>query len=158
MTTFLKKNIESFLFLENCDICEANGMRLGFLISRVGTIPVFHHATSESVLSLELFDSLMAHKPTPVQSFLGGIGLSIPVHILLLFNGSAFGVSGFIHSAVRGSIENLASVSGLVLGGLAVGLVDGKGHGPEPVSGGLIRVGAAGLLVGLGTKARFPEP
>ncbi|KAF5380863.1 hypothetical protein D9615_004045 [Tricholomella constricta] len=88
--------------------------------------------------------------PTPLQSFLGGIGLSLPVHALLLLNGNVFGISGFLHRAVRGSKEALLGVTGLILGGAYVGLVEGGD--PQPFNVGIGRVALAGFLVGLGTK------
>ncbi|THH12523.1 hypothetical protein EW146_g7619 [Bondarzewia mesenterica] len=88
--------------------------------------------------------------PTPLQSFLGGIGLALPVHTLLMFNGSVFGISGFLHRAVKGNIEGAASVLGLVLGGVVLGRIEGTG--PMVFDPSLSRLIASGLLVGLGTK------
>ncbi|RDB21290.1 hypothetical protein Hypma_011705 [Hypsizygus marmoreus] len=88
--------------------------------------------------------------PTPVQSFLGGIGLSIPVHTLLLLNGNVFGISGFLHRAIRGGKEALFAVGGIVLGGAFVGLLE-RG-GPKPFGFGLPQILASGFLVGLGSK------
>ncbi|GLB34853.1 putative sulphur transport [Lyophyllum shimeji] len=88
--------------------------------------------------------------PTPVQSFLGGIGLSLPVHALLLLNGNVFGISGFLHRAVRGGKEAAVAVSGLVLGGAYVGFQEGGG--PQPFNVGVGRLALAGFLVGLGSK------
>ncbi|KAG6832326.1 hypothetical protein H0H87_001967 [Tephrocybe sp. NHM501043] len=58
--------------------------------------------------------------PTPVQSFIGGIGLSLPVHALLVLNGNVFGISGFLHRAVLGGKEPACAVLGLVLGGASL--------------------------------------
>lgn len=90
--------------------------------------------------------------PTPLQSFLGGLGLSIPAHSLLLLNGTAFGISGFIHGAIRGSKEALAAVAGLAIGGMFVGVLEQR----HPVSNelSLPRLLFSGLLVGLGSKVR----
>ena len=96
--------------------------------------------------------------PTPLQSFLGGIGLSLPVHSLLLLNGSVFGISGFIHRSGRGSIESAASVAGLVLAGVSLGLLEGKDGAPEVIPGGLSKLLVSGLLVGAGTKVSIPKP
>ncbi|KAG6918139.1 hypothetical protein DXG01_016328 [Tephrocybe rancida] len=63
--------------------------------------------------------------PTPAQSFVGGIGLSLPVHALLLLNGNVFGISGFLHRAVLGGKESLCAIFGLILGGAYVGLLEG---------------------------------
>ncbi|KAG6867006.1 hypothetical protein C0991_003922 [Blastosporella zonata] len=88
--------------------------------------------------------------PTPVQSFIGGIGLSLPVHALLLLNGNVFGISGFVHRAVLGGKESICAVLGLILGGAYVGLLEG--HGPAPFQLGVGRVALAGFFVGLGSK------
>ncbi|KAF8077849.1 hypothetical protein FPV67DRAFT_1463219 [Lyophyllum atratum] len=88
--------------------------------------------------------------PTPIQSFLGGIGLSLPVHALLLLNGNAFGISGFLHQAIRGGKEAVVAVSGLVLGGGYIGLLEGGG--PQSFKMGVGRLALAGFLVGLGSK------
>ncbi|KAF8212108.1 hypothetical protein K438DRAFT_1227206 [Mycena galopus ATCC 62051] len=86
----------------------------------------------------------------PLASFLGGIGLSLPVHALLLLNGQVYGISGFLHRAVRGSREAIASVLGLLLGGLFVGLMEDAGpqRFPLPTS----HLVVSGLAVGIGTK------
>lgn len=90
--------------------------------------------------------------PTPLQSFLGGLGLPLPVHALLLLNGNVFGISGFLHRGIRGEKEGLVAVSGLLLGGAFVGLLEGSGPGAFSV--GLPQVLLSGLLVGLGSKVR----
>ena len=89
-------------------------------------------------------------QPTPLQSFLGGVGLAVPVQFLLVLNGSVFGISGFLHGAVRSGKEALTSVAGFLLGGAIVGAVEGVG--PRTVSIGLFRIVFSGLLVGVGTK------
>jgi uncharacterized protein len=91
-------------------------------------------------------------KPTPLQSFLGGVGLVIPVQFLLVLNGSVFGISGFLHDAVRGGKEALTSVAGFLLGGAIVGAMEGVA--PPTVPTGLFRIVYSGLLVGIGTKVR----
>ncbi|KAG6837281.1 hypothetical protein H0H93_011883 [Arthromyces matolae] len=88
--------------------------------------------------------------PTPVQSFLGGVGLALPVHALLLLNGNVFGISGFVHRAALGIKEPAFAVMGLVLGGAYIGLLEG--HGPSPFHFSIGRVALSGLLVGLGSK------
>ncbi|KAK0459867.1 uncharacterized protein EV420DRAFT_1620349 [Desarmillaria tabescens] len=88
--------------------------------------------------------------PTPLRSLIGGFGLSLPVHALLLLNGNVFGISGFFHRAVKGNIEALAGVSGLLAGGLVIGALEGAN---TAVLGLEIRqVLLSGFLVGLGTK------
>ncbi|KAI0273353.1 hypothetical protein BC834DRAFT_853436 [Gloeopeniophorella convolvens] len=94
--------------------------------------------------------SAPAAGPTPLQSFLGGLALALPVQALLALNGTVFGISGFLHSAARGAPDAAASVAGLVLGGLAVGALDPAGpllHDPAPLP-----LVLSGLLVGAGTK------
>ncbi|KAJ7125482.1 hypothetical protein C8R43DRAFT_1075748 [Mycena crocata] len=86
----------------------------------------------------------------PLQSFLGGLGLSLPVHALLLLNGNIFGISGFLNRAVRGSKEAMASAAGLLLGGLFAGLTEGAGPQPFPLA--FPHIIISGLLVGIGTK------
>jgi hypothetical protein len=88
--------------------------------------------------------------PTPLQSFLGGLGLTLPVHSLLLLNGNAFGISGFLHRAVRGGKEAMVAVASLVLGGVVVGTLEGAG--PKPLTLRLSQVLLSGFLVGLGSK------
>ncbi|KAF9469165.1 hypothetical protein BDZ94DRAFT_1207145 [Collybia nuda] len=88
--------------------------------------------------------------PTPLQSFLGGLGLALPVHALMLLNGNVFGISGFLHRAVRGGKEAIVAVVGLVLGGVFVGFLED--NGPNPLTLGLSRVLLSGFLVGLGSK------
>lgn len=88
--------------------------------------------------------------PTPLQSFLGGIGLSLPVHALLIFNGSVFGISGFLHRTFRGDKEAATALAGLVLGGAAVGLLIGAA--PEDSGATIPQLIISGLLVGAGSK------
>lgn len=90
--------------------------------------------------------------PAPLKSLLGGIALPLPVHALMRLNGSPFGISGFIHRAVRGSFEAFTAVAGLILGGALVGLIEGRG--PQSPSFSLPHVLVSGLLVGFGTKVR----
>ncbi|KAL1741547.1 hypothetical protein HDZ31DRAFT_45210 [Schizophyllum fasciatum] len=91
-----------------------------------------------------------AQSSTPLQSFLGGIGLVIPAHMLLLLNGKVFGISGFMHRSLRGDWEAVSGVAGLVMGGAFVGLIDRAG--PSPIALPLSLVALSGGLVGLGTK------
>ncbi|KAF9454669.1 DUF395-domain-containing protein [Macrolepiota fuliginosa MF-IS2] len=88
--------------------------------------------------------------PAPLNSFLGGLTLPIPVHTLMLLNGNVFGISGFVHRAARGSSEALAAVAGLILGGAAVGLIEGGG--PQSASLSFSQLATSGFLVGLGTR------
>jgi hypothetical protein len=87
--------------------------------------------------------------PMPINSFLGGLSLPVPVHALTLLNGNVFGISGFIHCAARGSTEALVAVAGFILGGAAAGIVE---RGPQSTGLSLSQLAASGFLVGLGTK------
>lgn len=82
--------------------------------------------------------------------FLGGLSIPIPVHALTLLNGNVFGISGFIHRAVKGNVEGAAGALGLVLGGMLVAQLDGKA--PAALALPLSQIALSGLLVGLGTK------
>ncbi|KAF5330854.1 hypothetical protein D9619_005615 [Psilocybe cf. subviscida] len=88
--------------------------------------------------------------PTPIQSLIGGMGIPLAAHELLVLNGNIFGISGFLHSAVRGSVEGLAGAAGLVLGGMIVANLEGAGPATTPLSAS--QMALSGLLVGLGTK------
>lgn len=88
--------------------------------------------------------------PTPSTSFLGGFGLALPVHALMVLNGSVFGISGLIHRAVRGNKEALVATTGLFLGGAIIGFIEGQG--PDSSSLSLQGLLLSGFLVGLGTK------
>ena len=57
--------------------------------------------------------------PTPLQSFLGGIGLALPAQALLSLNHNTFGVSGFIRGAAHGNLEDTMSVLGMISAGFA---------------------------------------
>lgn len=96
-----------------------------------------------------LFLPAMAH-PTPLQSLIGGFGIPIAAHELLLLNGNTFGISGFLHSAVRRSGEGALGVAGLVLGGALVGKLESTGPASLPAT--FPQVLVSGFLVGLGTR------
>jgi hypothetical protein len=89
---------------------------------------------------------------TPARSFVGGIGLGIAAWSLTLLNGSVFGISGFLHRAVKGEREAVSGVAGLVIAGMCIGLIEGKDS--QAISGidSVFVVLLSGLLVGLGTK------
>jgi len=93
--------------------------------------------------------------PTPLQSFLGGVCLAFPVQALLSFNKSTFGISGFMHGAARGRLEDAISVLGLILGGVAVAVIEGD----KPAVGDTapLPLMLSGLLVGAGAKVRLQE-
>ncbi|KAG1827123.1 uncharacterized protein BJ212DRAFT_32153 [Suillus subaureus] len=91
-------------------------------------------------------------RPKPLQGLLGGIGIALSVHSLLVLNGSVLGVSAFVHCSLRGDKVAMASVLGLVLGGIAVGII-GDMDTPAPRTASLLlRMVFSGLLVGIGTK------
>lgn len=86
----------------------------------------------------------------PLQSLLGGVSLALPVQTLLSLNGKTFGISGFIHGAVRGNLEDVLSALGMIAGGFAVGVIEGiKPTIQESSAFPLI---LSGLLVGAGAK------
>ncbi|THU85459.1 hypothetical protein K435DRAFT_843257 [Dendrothele bispora CBS 962.96] len=95
-------------------------------------------------------------RPTPLRSFIGGIGLAFPIHSLAVLNGNVFGISGFIHRAVRGNREAALGTLGLVAGGLFAGLVETQTEGRELAQSMALLPSPlllfSGLLVGLGTK------
>ncbi|KAG2054742.1 hypothetical protein BDR06DRAFT_912491 [Suillus hirtellus] len=91
-------------------------------------------------------------RPKPLQGLLGGIGIALSVHSLLVLNGSILGVSGFVHRSLRGDKAAMASIVGLVLGGIAVGILgNADPPGPRTVSS-LLQMMFSGLLVGIGTR------
>jgi zinc transporter ZupT len=99
-------------------------------------------------------------RPKSLQGLLGGIGIALSVHSLLVLNGSVLGVSAFVHHSLRGDKAAMASVVGLILGGIAVGII-GDVDTPVPHTSSLLfRMVFSGLLVGIGTKvclAFFPK-
>ncbi|KAK2466773.1 hypothetical protein APHAL10511_001031 [Amanita phalloides] len=88
--------------------------------------------------------------PTPVQSFLGGVGLALSVHLLMRLNGNVLGVSGFLHRAVKGDKEASSAILGIILGGVIIGLLE-RGRPLAAVTN-FPHTLVAGFLVGLGTK------
>ena len=90
--------------------------------------------------------------PTPLQSFLGGVCVAFPVQALLSFNNNTFGISGFIHGAAHGRLEDTISVLGLVLGGVAVAVIEGDK--PTVGDSAPLPLILSGLLVGAGAKVR----
>lgn len=101
----------------------------------------------------------------PLQAFLGGASLAIPVFALLTNSGNVFGISGFMHRTLSTSPktyawwEGAAGVLGLVGGGAFVGLlqegvlVQSAVVTPLLLPGGtIVRAGIGGFLAGLGSK------
>jgi uncharacterized membrane protein YedE/YeeE len=89
--------------------------------------------------------------PTPLQSFVGGLGLTLPVHAFLILNGDVFGISGFLHRAVQGSKEAITAVVGLVVGGALVAIIEAPAPFTPP-SLTIPQVLLSGFLVGVGSK------
>jgi uncharacterized protein len=90
---------------------------------------------------------------TPLQSLLGGVGLAFSIQTLLSLNGKTLGISGFIHGAARGNLEDVLSALGMIAGGFAVGAIEGikptiQGSSTFPLL-------LSGLLVGAGAKVRL---
>lgn len=90
---------------------------------------------------------------TPLQSFLGGVGLALPAQALLSLNSRTFGISGFIYGAARGNLEDAMSVLGLVSGGFIVAAIEGTK--PTIIDSAPLPLVLSGLLVGVGAKVRF---
>ncbi|KAG2157271.1 hypothetical protein DEU56DRAFT_12020 [Suillus clintonianus] len=103
-------------------------------------------------MSLHQHEITESH-PKPLQALLGGIGIALSVHSLLVLNGSVLGVSGFIHRSFRGDKAAMASVVGLILGGVTIGIASNVDT-PEPQTtvSSHLRMVFSGLLVGIGTK------
>lgn len=108
---------------------------------------------------------------TPVQGFLGGVGIALSSSLLLFTNGRVFGISGFLHRSCnprvslfkgwKSTSEKLGdaiAVTGLVIGGIVIGALESK-YAPnipspfEPLVGSeYFKVVAGGFLIGLGSK------
>src|SRR6266508_2282359 len=86
-----------------------------------------------------------------LQSLLGGVGIALATHELLLLTGNVFGISGFVHRGVNGNSESLAGLAGLVLGGIVVATMEG-GAISMPLSTSPSWLVLSGLLVGIGSK------
>jgi hypothetical protein len=85
-----------------------------------------------------------------LQSLVGGFTIPVAAHSLLVLNGNIFGISGFVHRAVKGHVRDLVSLSGLILGGVVAARLEGKG--PSPLSISLPQILLSGFLVGIGSK------
>jgi len=86
-----------------------------------------------------------------LPSLLGGAGLALAAHELLLLTGDIFGVSGFVHRSLKANTEGLAGVAGLVVGGVVVAIMEGA-NAMSPLNASPARLLLSGFLVGLGTK------
>ncbi|KAH7889424.1 hypothetical protein F5I97DRAFT_1940787 [Phlebopus sp. FC_14] len=87
--------------------------------------------------------------PKPLQALLGGVGIALSVHSLLVLNGSVLGVSGFVHRSVQGNRQAVASVLGLIVAGVVAEFLDPGVFSTVNDSSQII---LAGFLVGVGTK------
>ncbi|KAH7912231.1 hypothetical protein BJ138DRAFT_1004877 [Hygrophoropsis aurantiaca] len=100
----------------------------------------------------------MENDPKPLQALLGGIGLALSIHSLLILNGTVLGVSGFVHRSARGDRAAITSVLAMVLGGVAASCLDNNQSDGLPSTGwrflpaSLPRIIFPGLLVGMGSK------
>jgi len=112
-----------------------------------------YKSLNEKYVILFLVVFLMA-APAPLNSFFGGLSMSIPIYVLTLLNGSVFGIAGFVHRASRGSTEAMAAVAGLICGGIIIGSIESEWSGPGGSS--VSNLVASGFLAGLGTKVRAP--
>src|SRR5260221_8682317 len=86
-----------------------------------------------------------------LPSLLGGAGLALAAHELLLLTGDIFGVSGFVHRSLKGNAEGLAGVAGLVVGGVVVATLEGA-NTMSPLNASPAWLLFSGFLVGVGTK------
>ncbi|MEX1362073.1 MAG: YeeE/YedE thiosulfate transporter family protein [Nannocystaceae bacterium] len=92
---------------------------------------------------------------TPVASTIGGLLIGLASATMLVLNGRIAGISGIVGGLIDGSPGDrpwrLTFVVGLLLGGLATGIIAPEAFGQgAPVSLPLLVV--AGLLVGFGTR------
>jgi hypothetical protein len=93
-----------------------------------------------------------------LRSLLGGAGISVAAHGLLLLTGDTFGVSGFVHRGVKGNADALTGVAGLVIGGALVAYIEQTGGGVPKVPSlniPLEQILLSGFLVGIGTKVIY---
>jgi len=95
----------------------------------------------------------MTIRPEWIEALLGGAMIGLAAAGLLLVNGRVAGVSGILSNAVRGApgVWRWAFLIGLVAAPLwtpMLGLPFAIAHH----QGGLVQIGAAGILVGVGTQ------
>ncbi len=93
-----------------------------------------------------------------LRSLLGGAGISVAAHELLLLTGDTLGVSGFVHRGVKGNAEALTGVAGLIIGGALVAYIE-QTAGSVPklpsLNISLEKILLSGFLVGIGTKVIY---
>lgn len=88
-----------------------------------------------------------------LRCLLGGAGISVAAHELLLLTGDTFGISGFAHRGVKGNAEALMGVAGLIIGGVLVAYMERGGTPRSPALNiSLGKILFSGFLVGIGTK------
>ena len=92
---------------------------------------------------------------TPVASLIGGALIGVAAVLLMIANGRIAGVSGIVGALLdpaggRDYLPNLTFVAGLLAAPLVYRLATGEAV-LQSVSPDLVVMGAAGLLVGLGT-------
>ena len=87
-----------------------------------------------------------------LPALLGGAGISLAAHELLLLTGDTFGVSGFVHRSLKGKNEALAGVAGLLVSGVVVSRLEGANSTLSPLDASSACFLFSGFLVGLGTK------
>ena len=105
---------------------------------------------------LLLLCPIVMSNPVPLRALVGGVGIALASHNLLLLNGSVFGISGFIHRCCHGALEPIFSVGGLVFGGVAIGAL--RSTVPPSILPNVISlpvIATSGFLVGVGTKVRL---
>ncbi|KGY13896.1 membrane protein [Vibrio tubiashii] len=91
----------------------------------------------------------------PWESFAGGILLGISATVLLLINGKIAGISGIMTGLLTPKSSDFAwrllFAIGMVSGGV-IGVVALGGDVPTTFDSSIFVIGAAGLLVGIGTR------
>ena len=92
---------------------------------------------------------------TPVPAQIGGALIGLAAASLLLFHGKIAGISGIVGGITNPEKSDrawrVAFVVGLLLGGLALGIVYPVAL-PSTFDGSLVYLAVAGLFVGVGTR------
>ena len=95
------------------------------------------------------------HHFTPVSALLGGVLIGLSVSLVLFTHGRSAGISGLWGGLLRADVPDrpfrLWFFAGLFGAGLVMRFVAPAAFGVVP-TGGWLTVGAAGLLVGYGTR------
>lgn len=87
-----------------------------------------------------------------LPALLGGAGISLAAHELLLLTGNVFGVSSFVHDSLTGNTEALAGIAGLVASGVLVATLEDANNISSLLNVSPAWLLLSGFLVGLGTK------